>query len=678
MDEVVGLLRGALAAALLIAPGLLVTGRIIGCILPADLRLVTAVTVTPAVLGLEVVAASVVGLSFGAFLAWIAPLNLAGFLLLRGTSPDGRGLARLVPPVCTALLVIAPIIGLMSMQPLLRDYGWHNMMQIASLQQFAALPSLPEELDLAGFRLNYPWLGLVQLAVLGTLLERPPTQLFPAVNLLHFACMLTLIVAASRLLRDAGAWAASLATAAVILTPGVLAVVATLVSLPGLGETRVQPMTAKFAFLDTMVLGLSAFALLVFAVIEGLTGAWRRAVPLAIVAALACGMVYPLLFPACAAMLGVFLAGALVAQRGSDAERSPPLAGTASSLVLGTGAATLLVALYLLVIGADAGPQPVRFAQAWEIRHHLIVVVLAFAPLLLPAFRLSWRRGTPMVLLFGPAMLVLGFVLISLPKAVEYKLLFAALLGAAPVLAAGFAPVARGWLVLATAALWLAQSWAFTQWHDDPRALTHAVALASSERSLRPDDGWSGGWMEAVRERTPPDTVLLTAATHQPLPVFVGRALYVAMDAVDPRSVPPREIGRAGYGMTRDDILLEVKRYPPDAVRQRLGVLRSVLAPHASPPEMRAAVSALAALGRPVALHGAVDAALATTLRRLGIGRLIHERADGAVWLIRHDELAALDAGLSAEAAEEAGRRSPGAGVRSGAPDGSALNPRRV
>ena len=149
--------------------------------------------------------------------------------------------------------------------PNLRVYGWHNMMQLDAINQIYDLPKLPEESGLAGFRLNYGWLGFAQIAILSSLLDRPPTVIFTGINLVQISCMFAFLVATVRRFSSVSLWISSLTTAFALLTT-------TLIAIPWAyeaggrlpGESRIAPVIHKFLYLDAMNYGIACFAMLIY------------------------------------------------------------------------------------------------------------------------------------------------------------------------------------------------------------------------------------------------------------------------------------------------------------------------------------------------------------------------------------------------------------------------------
>jgi len=638
------------ALALLIAPGaLLAFTPLCGSFAP-DLRLAAAFALSPLVMAAELVIAAVFGISFATFLRLIVPLNLIGLYPVV-KSLGGPCRARIAwPDVLIPLTIMAPVAALLWAVPHLREYGWHNMMQLAAIQQIRHLPQVPEEMDLAGLRLNYGWLGYTQLTVLSAMLDRPATLLFPGLNILHFICLFRFLVAAADQ-NDVSTvglrWEARLATGVFLLSTTILPVAVAVIASPGYfpGETRVTPFTGKYLYIDSMIYGLTCFALLVYAMTRALHECDASLLSLIPLAALACGICYPLLFPACVVAIGCFgallLAGILFPD--AVAPHYPVRAVTRFGIV--AVLAGVVVIAYLRFLGADSVGLAVHLANRPGVLHRAWLAMLAFgvaALLLLPAAGQLWRRGPPPGLLnLGISiLLVLSFCVLSLPLGVEYKFLFGGLLFLTPLLVLYrrrfIVRPARSLLVMASALVLVDGIAAWTLRHNHmPPGLTDALPLDETTAVVRPLNGWGGGWLQAVRDKTPADTVLLNGDSQQPVSVFTDRAAYVAADG----SNGPR----IGYSMGRVAILQEVKGYSRAELRARLDVLRVSFAARAPLPELDAAMAALARLHRPVAVHFEAETALQKLLSAAAIGRPIFAAGAEIVWLIRPEQFPTAD-----------------------------------
>ena len=657
---VLSVIKWAYAASLLLGPGGLLAYSRFGLGLSGTLAIAAAVVLSPLVIALELAVASIAGMPFDSFVHFVLPLNLIGFLPLIPASRRLEMRPGLLPAIAGAMLLLVPIAALLLSIPHLREYGWHNMMQIASIQPMYRLPAMPEDFDFAGYRLNYPWLGLAQLAATSWVTDRPATILFPIMNAVQFMAMFVFLVAATRRLGVHSAWIAALATAAVLLMPGLLDIAGAVMSPQHLphGELRITPMSSKFLVIDAMVLGMSAFAMLIHATTCSLETRDAAAVRLVPVASLACGIGYPLLFPSCLVVVALLCICLLARARLTSLWVSRlrlPVYDWRDFLFLAGGmiVVTAVVGGYIAALGTSSARVPMHLVARWQIRRHAIQIVLVFGIIMLALlpFLPAWLRERNMRRLVPIGMFgaLLGcFLVISLPITAEYKFLFAGLFAVTPTLASTLAGIPlSGTGRIAGLALLLVigeagSGWALWHWHIPRERLGEGVALDETTRFLHPLRGWQGSWMQAVHEATPPDTVVLTGNTVLPIPVFVDRALYVVADWTGLKRPGGGPIGRVGYSMNRTMILEDVKGYPTTEITQRVKVLTDSLAADTSPQTLKECLKALAELHRPVAVHFAAPAALAVMLQQQHLGRVIFRHGQESVWLLQPGELASF------------------------------------
>jgi hypothetical protein len=194
-----------------------------------------------------------------------------------------------------------------------------------------------------------------------------------------------------------------------------------------------------------------------------------------------------------------------------------------------------------------------------------------------------------------------------------------------------------GVLVGVFIAIEAATSWALWRWQIPRDALENAVAVDERARFVHPKEGWAMSWLRAVKERTPPETVLLVEPTEQPVAVFSQRAQYVMRDRSDEAS---RSLARPGYAMNSWTVLQWVKGYSPQDTAERGRLLRVLFSINSSDSELQATMTRLAELRRPVAIHFEMPAPSQNWLRDNGIGRSIFDAGSESLWFISVPELA--------------------------------------
>lgn len=652
------LLKYAYAFSLMITPGACISFSPLGRPLQPELRLVAALVLSPLVLSLEIAVPALVGFSFGAVFHGVVPLNLVGILPLLRARYRWHEAIRTLPILVVALALLAPLVPPMAELWYVREYGWHNMMQIAAIDQIYALPKIPEEADIAGLRLNYPWLGHALVAVISMIVDRPPTILTPAINFVQFLAMFVFLVAAARRLGVLGWWRASLASGVALITPGLIDIAWTAATsaIRLSGELRITPPSEKFMYIDAMVFGMSSFAMLVYLATRCLTNEDERIIPLLSIASLACGILYPLMFPSCLVVVGVLVVCALAARHIPQYRLPSYRPAAIVTLIVAMAIVTAVIAAYLMTIGTSAATRPIALVPRWEIRKHLTQIFYVFGPVILALIpsMLRWLRardGARLTLVGTSALLLTCYVVFAMPTQAEYKFLFTALFIAVPVLACCMADLARTrvfGLAILTAALLVIDAtdgWVMWNWQIPPKRYATAQRLDEATLFVRPAEGWEGSWMQAVRDRTPPDTVLLTGDTVEPVSVFTRRSVYVMTDWTPSGPAGEAAIGRNGYTMSRVTLLEKVKGYSVAEIASRLRVLHESLSAKADETQIRRSLAALARLRRPVAFHFAEPSALEDWLPQKALGHLVFQSATDRVWLISTGELAATAGG---------------------------------
>jgi hypothetical protein len=634
---------------------------------PTALRWALAIACAPAVIAVAVPGASLAGLPFARAAIALAALSLLPpALSLAARREAGAGAPGIGwPTVLWTALLAALVVPLWLWVPDFRIYGWHNMMQLAAAYQLVDLPALPEERDLAGFRMNYPSLGHAQLTAIARLLGVSPTLVFPLLNLLHLAAFFALLEGAvARVARSRDGTAA--ATAVFLLATGLFGMLWSVAppalgfeafAAPLVGEVRIAPPISKFLYVDSMVVGLDLFAALVYVATlasgESLRRAWLAIPGLA----LAIGLVYPLLFPgACLVALGF---SALCASgRRVDGARYP--ASQQILLAAGTLLACAVSALQLRILsGAGAAALPVRIAAARSLPDHVVGVAVALGPWIALAIPILCRglvaRAGPILLLAAAAAgSGLSYLALRLPAGTQYKFLFASALCLAPLSAAGMSrplgrlgsrhPALAGLLLVGLCGV--VESFLLLR-HVPWEVLRRAPRLSEASFGLEPGDAAEAAWVRAVRDRTPAATILAAGPSRLPLAVLTQRSLYLAVDAPS--------FARPGYSLPADFTSARLRGYPRAAIERRRSTLRRALLGPADPdyPEL---TRELLALERPVALvFERPGAPYLAWLRERGPGVELARDRGTTIWLV---PASPAPAGHAAAAAASAAQRS--------------------
>jgi hypothetical protein len=483
--------------------------------------------------------------------------------------------------VCLALLILP----LWLFIPGFHVYGWHHMMQLAVVYQLPDLPSFPEEFDLAGIPMNYGWLGHVQLTAVSNIVDVSPTLVFPILNLLRLWAWFTLIVAAARRISPGGQRFLPTAATIFILGTGAIGMlVGLIVGLSGrddlvqfvVGESRIAPLVEKFLYIDLMVEGLTLFAALVYFTIAASEHVWRRAWFLLSITLLATGLMYPLLAPAAAMLMGVLIL-ALFLQRIVMAPAYPRW--QIGALICGVAVAALLIWGYLRSMSGTTAHTDLDLVRPWYWGHSVYNMVIAIGPWLVLAATRT-RKGGPLtlpILVLSVGTVACGtlFLGVRMPDGVEYKTLFGAALCLAPVTVPVIASLLERRLPvqLAKASIVIvlyALAEVFTFVHHVPwNELRRAPVL--TERSFRVsiDDADTYNWISALRNKTPSNTIIVAESSDIPISVLTRRPMLLATDRN--RSTRP------GYSAETEYYLIRVRGYREQIVKQRRAMVTNAL-----------------------------------------------------------------------------------------------------
>lgn len=216
----------------------------------------------------------------------------------------------------------------------------------------------------------------------------------------------------------------------------------------------------------------------------------------------------------------------------------------------------------------------------------------------------------------------------------EYKYILAATILVAPLAASGMERLLRRWplgqwgLALTTVlALGMMHQWLLLHVGAQiPANLVHAPLINEESFWLSLAPGASDAdWTSAIRTQTPPDTVVVTQPSPLHLSAFLARALYVPSDVDGEQS--------SGYSVNNRFNLLTWRGYSAQLYDQRLAIVQSLYS-STSPAALQAAITAFAALQRPVAIQLAPNTFLLQWLQAQGVGRALFTGATQVVWFL--------------------------------------------
>lgn len=499
----------------------------------------------------------------------------------------------------------------------------------------------PEEPDLAGIRLSYPWLAYVHHAMQSWVLGSAPTANYGWINAGRLLVTVGIVwMIAARL---GGGIHAKLWTAVLLLfgvnfvgylLPAVLPE-RVVEDYPIWGDWRYTPWIRKFYFFNSMDTALAMFAAMVLLAVEDVVGdrsADRQL--LAALLAVAIGITYPLLFPAALAATGGVAIVHLIGLRLDGRAALGKLTGPA----LVAAVSTVATVLALAWTTADRGPAPTLGAsELYAIKLKTAESVVVLAPLLLGTLGAVWLRrredviglAVPIIAAIGSVMLHATFNILHYRN--EYKYITTAAMALAPLagIAAGTIVTRAGRLaptLTVLAALILIAPGFHRRYRWDGTPLREP-RLDARDFDLRLADGERlAGALDAIRRKTPTDAVVVAGDHGLHLPTLVRRAQYV----------PFADVTYPGINVTADGLLADVRGYPRSLIDARRLALHRLLAAGSSDAEREAALGEILALGRPVAML-LDESSAAGTVRWLAVtlrATPIYRGPGVSVWLV--------------------------------------------
>ena len=160
-SEILGVL---FASSRLITPGLLILLLLSDGTLPSRIVLPAAFVLSPGVISVELIASALAGVSFTIFSWGAGTINLLAVLVFFLFRRPRTSLKIPIAWLVVASFIIAILVNAGTGEEFRREYSWHNMMQLAAIQSIYSLPLPPEDVNLAGTILHYPWVGWAQVA----------------------------------------------------------------------------------------------------------------------------------------------------------------------------------------------------------------------------------------------------------------------------------------------------------------------------------------------------------------------------------------------------------------------------------------------------------------------------------------------------------------------------------
>ena len=276
-------------------------------------RFALAIVLSPPVAAVQFFVLRLAGLTFQQVVPVLQFVNLGSlFLIVRAFSSRypriswRQGLLGGTVYASVAACVAIPWLW----QPDFRQYSWHGLLHTDIVYTFARGALLPEEPELAGIALGYPWVGHVFWALLAWSADLSPTIIYVVTNLALLGATGMLYYT---LARDLGA-----SEVTSLATPVILALGTNLPGLIGwsiippndngiwwgiLGDLRYAPFLLKFVTFETMPFGLALHSALVYLSVSAVRKHKSLEIFLIPTILTASAALYPNLFPASALLV---------------------------------------------------------------------------------------------------------------------------------------------------------------------------------------------------------------------------------------------------------------------------------------------------------------------------------------------------------------------------------------
>jgi hypothetical protein len=603
---------------------------------------------SPIVLVLQFYTLRIVGLSFERSALILACLNVLPLYPMlrarRGALPSAGTLAGLILILGITGLTLAP----QFMNRYSVVYSTHSWMHAAADYLYANGQTMLEEPDLAGVRLAYPWGGYAFQALLSYVLNSTPAYSYEWTNLLWVVVCYGLAVAVAH---QFGLRSFQAAFAPVWLFFGVNFAGAVVHHIAPYkfawigGDFRYATWVWYFICPTQMLFAIAMFlALTILMTQPSFLAHTGKNLALVFLLLLGTGFVYPVLFPAIAALP----VGRVVAETIGVSKSNIRLARVLSLAGVTAGAA-LITSAYLAMITHDRVTSALFFSKmspVGETLHaatppgKLLECLVALSPLLAGLWcyaRRSWNeeKTSIITLTAGAIVSVACYSLLFLPYFQnEYKFVFTAASALAVFPALALKPLfdqlgkklipAAAALTILLAAPMFPKMYRYGQFWVSP----HGPLVHTDDFNLRLDK--SNRFAEvtdAIRSRTSIDTIVVAEDGGVYYPVLTRRQLFVAPRAA--KAYPGVAIG--------EDILLEnVKGYDKSLIDKRRSVTDGIFH-SADLRQISSSIDAVMELKRPVVIL--VDLQRCPTLQnllaQLKRGSPVFEGSDTAAWLFQ-------------------------------------------
>jgi hypothetical protein len=541
------------------------------------------------------------------------------------TLPDRRA---------TVLSLLALIVVIASFVPQFintqkRAYSGHGWMHTDTIYMLANGEFIPEDPQLAGVSLGYPWLGHVYQGILSYLLKSAPVSSYIWTNLLW---LIFIAGFASIVVAELGGKQLARGLSVIWLLFGINF----LGYLVGKGDIRFTPWMLSFLFFNQVPFALGMFIALILFLIRS-EPAGVRASSLVVILSLATGigLIYPILFPPVAAVIAARLAAVHFENPGlgrRELHREICLLGIV--LVI----ASVATFTYLKLVTQDRVGETILLTPVRELlgkARNTVLLTLPFVLGFVYVFRTSWkeRPRAMVVLALGATVSCLLYVVVRIPNWWnEYKFILTAGVCLAPfpslALESRVSRPERALPVMVVTILILAVPFVHKVYKDTLIWLPQGRAVVNTRNfDLRLGDENSLSQLcDAIRQKSPINSILVLDHEDYHFPTLTRRTLYIP---------PSAEQLHPGVNIINDYLLTEVKVYNSRLVKERRSTIRNLFDSENGATRQQS-LRRILELNRPVGivLDDRQNASLLKWLGRSGIGRSLYSANHMTLWLV--------------------------------------------
>jgi hypothetical protein len=658
MTSFVDILTGWLGwASLVYLPGAYVLFGLKLDQLSFGIRAISSILISPIVVVAQFYLLRLLNFDFNNCCYILIVLNLPALVLMWYRRPTEFKIDRALSlGICVA--IIAAVLGLLPhlLHPELRAFSGHAWTHGDFIYQISNGALWPEEPELAGVRIAYPWLGHVYQAILSFLIGSAPVESYIWTNLIWIISIAVVMIYVVKEL--AGSWLAC-CCAPVWLYFGLnwLGYVLNFLVPASMGkwvwiggDYRYTPWILKFYFFEQIIFGLGLISLIVLLLVRSETRRVNGSALLLLFISLAgVGLFYPILFPAAAVIVFSSILWTFIRSRSFTGEEERAHNIYAALVLLCSGVVWFANFKLVTINRATPGvllPALTRHFLTYSFLKSQGTVAAVLVLFVTAGFVLRYHKTkispTISFLLIVPAViLVLLNIVVELPFwGNEYKYLMVAAICLNP-----FAALATEYLthdsvfqkcvalILVTTLLSVPFAYKlnvdYPWWPvirgNPPRFLPQpALDLLEFNMRLQPGEELSS-ICEKVRLNSKPNSIILVERSELHFPTLTQRSLYVS---------PEQENFRAGVNLSSNDLILNVRGYDEKLVENRK-LVSAQLFSSKTESECQQALDKVSDLGRPlnIILEPAINDGLRNCLLINRNFRLLAEQGNYEAWI---------------------------------------------